>query len=229
MPKAGPRYAIYFVPAASDPLYIFGASIIGYDCYTGRDVPFAGGLDAADWRPLVRAPRVYGFHATLKAPFQLGESANEQQVCEALQRFASERQRVAVGDLTVQALGTFIALVPVSAAPALSDLAAAAVEAFDRFRAPLTDADRKRRGDDFTARQRQNLERWGYPYVFEDFRFHMTLTGSLGGADRERALPVLRHKFAMIAPALEIDRIVVARQADSNATFRVIAAAALTR
>jgi hypothetical protein len=25
-----------------------------------------------------------------------------------------------------------------------------------------------------------NLDRWGYPYLFADFRFHMTLTGKVG-------------------------------------------------
>jgi hypothetical protein len=65
-----PRYAIYFVPAQDTNLYRFGASILGYECYTGEDAPFAGDLeiDPGVWTELTDDPRRYGFHATLKAP-----------------------------------------------------------------------------------------------------------------------------------------------------------------
>ena len=31
--------------------------------------------------------------------------------------------------------------------------------------------------------QRAHLLRWGYPYVMDEFRFHMSLTGSLAQVD----------------------------------------------
>ena len=71
MAEPGPRYAIYFVPERASDLYKFGTSILGYDCYVACDVPFAEGIDAANWAPAVRSPKRYGFHATLKAPFYL--------------------------------------------------------------------------------------------------------------------------------------------------------------
>ena len=54
-------------------LYRFGSGVLGYDCYTGSDLPRPADLDIdeADWRALTEEPRRYGFHATLKAPFGL--------------------------------------------------------------------------------------------------------------------------------------------------------------
>ena len=37
--KSGSRYAIYFVPAADQPLFRFGRAVLGYDCYTGEETP----------------------------------------------------------------------------------------------------------------------------------------------------------------------------------------------
>lgn len=56
----------------------------------------------------------------------------------------------------------------------------AAVSAFEPFRAPLTTDDRaKRQPDRLAPRERELLDAWGYPYVFDRFLFHMTLTGPL--------------------------------------------------
>src|SRR5258708_19714311 len=75
----GPRYAIYFVPAADTALYRFGAAALGYDCFTGADIATLDALpvDAGAWRELTREPRRYGFHATLKAPFHLAAGPTE--------------------------------------------------------------------------------------------------------------------------------------------------------
>ncbi|HET9687472.1 MAG TPA: DUF1045 domain-containing protein, partial [Pseudolabrys sp.] len=117
------------------------------------------------------------------------------------------------------------ALVPEDGPGLLNRLAQACVREFDSFRAPVTAHERdRRRAAGLTARQEQNLERWGYPYVNEDFRFHMTLTGSLAPADRVRALQFLCSKFAQLAEpnSLTVDQIVIARQNDKASPFQVI-------
>src|SRR5450755_1194834 len=57
----GPRFAIYFVPAANTALYRFGAAVLGYDCYTGEPAarPRDGGLTEAEWAGLTAEPRTY--------------------------------------------------------------------------------------------------------------------------------------------------------------------------
>jgi 2'-5' RNA ligase len=74
-----------------------------------------------------------------------------------------------------------------------------------------------------TPRQREYLDRWGYPYVMEEFRFHMTLTGRLDAARREPVLAMLRERFSNIGlTTLAIDRIALFRQDDTHSTFRVV-------
>ena len=224
-----PRYAIYFVPGAETALYRFGSSTLGYDCYTGRAVPFPS--DAApDWPAMVREPAVYGFHATLKAPFRLAPGTHERDLLEAVHTFAADQPVVDGGRLMLRALGSFIAMVPAVPSRDIDRLAARCVKEFDSFRTPLTAGERTRRlGAGLTAEQIALLDRWGYPYVFDQFRFHITLTGALDPDRRAAAMSVLTSALQDYPGAtdLVIDRIVVARQDDATAPFRVMATVTL--
>jgi 2'-5' RNA ligase len=104
--------------------------------------------------------------------------------------------------------------------------AADCVSAFEPFRAPLTPEDRARREPErLTQRQRDYLDRWGYPYVMDEFRFHMTLTGRLESARRGPVLDLLSERFQRIGlRLLRIDSIALFRQSDAHARFRIIGA-----
>jgi putative phosphonate metabolism protein len=221
------RYAIYFVPAPDSALYRFGASVLGTDCYSGRAVPFPGAADA-DWAEAVRAPRVYGFHATLKAPFRPAPGIAQENLAGALDAFARERSVIDAGVLNVTTIGSFLALVPAMPCPPLERLAADCTRQFDRFRAPMTEAERARRlSTPLTARQMSHLDRWGYPYVLDDFRFHMTLGGPLPEPARAQAQHWLAREWAdrPSARGLIVDRLALARQ--DGGAFRVVHAAPL--
>ena len=153
-PTTETRYALYFVPDAETELYRFGASVLGYDCYTGGEVALPSGA-GADWPDKVAEPRRYGFHATLKAPFRLAAGTSPAELQVALDAFVRSRPAVEVGPLQVAEIGSFIALVPTEACRPLDDLAAGCVRQFDRFRAPLTDKEMRRRlTTPLSARQR---------------------------------------------------------------------------
>jgi len=115
-------------------------------------------------------------------------------------------------------------VVPDGPSPEVERLAADCTREFDSFRAPLTAADRARRNPSgLTPRQREYLDRWGYPYVMEEFRFHMTLTGRLAAERREPALTMLRNSFSAIGlKTLAIDRIAVFRQETADSRFRIV-------
>jgi hypothetical protein len=127
-------------------------------------------------------------------------------------------------DPVVQSISGFIAVVPAQAPRELEQLAADCVGAFDSLRAPLTVDDRARRNPaKLTPRQCDYLDRWGYPYVMEEFRFHMTLTGRLDAARREPILAMLRDRFAQLRiERLAIDRIALFKQDNEAARFRII-------
>ncbi len=42
-----------------------------------------------------------------------------------------------------------------------------------------------------TAPQRAHLDRWGYPYVFEEWRFHVTLTRRLTPDEKALLMPAV--------------------------------------
>lgn len=221
-----PRYAVYFVPPADSLLYRFGASLLGYEVFTGQPLPFAEGIEAeiADWKQLTTDPRKYGFHATLKAPISIKSEDTEDQLLEAVQEFARTPRIIPVINPVVRAIGGFIAIVPETPSADLQRLAGDCVTAFDEFRAPLTAEDRKRRvSSALTERQLAHLDRWGYPYVLEEFRFHMTLTGSIQAERHATALDCLQERFsALNLYTVAIDRIAVLCQDDPASGFKII-------
>jgi putative phosphonate metabolism protein len=228
-----PRYAVYYVPAPQSALYRFGSSLLGYDCYSGSEIGFPQALPVPEpaWRELTQEPRRYGFHATLKAPFRLADGADEAELVEAFHAFCRSKAVAAVFTLVVAVVEGFIAIVPSENEPTVDRLAAACVAAFDRFRAPLSAHDRARRlGTALSDRQAQNLERWGYPYVFEDFRLHLTLTGRLPAERQATVLPFLRERFAAAGGpgAVRIDAVALLRQDDAEARFRVLSRVAVS-
>ncbi|HEV7880431.1 DUF1045 domain-containing protein [Bradyrhizobium sp.] len=222
---AYPRYAIYYTPRPGSDLERFGAELLGCDANTGEDLAFPEGILqlAPDWRELTRDPRKYGFHATLKAPLSLARGKTEAGLLAACEAFANTPRQIPVIRPVVNSIGGFIAVVPSDPSPELEGLAADCVREFDAFRAPLTSEDRARRNPStLTARQCSHLDRWGYPYVMQDFRFHMTLTGRLGDAKREAIRTILQERFALLEiTTLSIDRIALLRQDDADRRFRI--------
>ncbi|MBV2184403.1 MAG: DUF1045 domain-containing protein [Rhizobium sp.] len=174
------RYALYFTPPADAPLTRSAALWLGRDAFSGETIavrdtgPFAAEAFAA----LTEDPRRYGFHATIKAPFELASDRSEAELIARFEAFCATRPAFEIPSVVVGQLGPFFALIPAEPHPPLQDFAAAAVEAFEPFRATLSDADiARRKPERLSEAQRANLLRWGYPYVMDEFRFHMTLSG----------------------------------------------------
>lgn len=228
-----PRYAIYFAAGRDSILSRFGAELLGYDAYRGDELPFPRqALEVApDWRDISADPRRYGFHATLKAPMALASGRTEAELAAACAAFAGTPRPIPTIRPVVDSISGFIAVIPAEPVDALQGLAADCVRDFDSFRAALTAEDRaRRRPEKLTERQRGYLDRWGYPYVMEEFRFHMTLTGRLDSERRRPILQMLRTRFASLrVDTLAIDRLALFRQDDAKARFRIIGEWALAR
>lgn len=214
-----PRYALYFTPRPGSDLARFGNAVLGTDNHTGAEIPRPEGL--ADLAGVTDSPRRYGFHATLKAPMRLASGVTEADLLEAAAALAADHPPVPVGPLHVATLGAFTALIPQAAPPELGLFAAECVAAFDPYRAPLTEAETARRHPErLSTRGRALLARWGYPYVFEAFRFHMTLTDALP----EETRAPWRERLAAAYGAgenLVLDALSILRQ-DGSGPFRVV-------
>lgn len=194
------RYGMYVVPEGG--FYQAGAAWLGWDSLRGCDVaqPRVAGLPR-DAARLTATPRKYGFHGTIKPPFRLAGGKDVDALDAAARAFCAARQPVEVPALAVRRLGGFVAVVPVEPNPALSDLAGATVAALDPFRAAPTEAELgRRRKPGLSSRQDALLLQWGYPYVMEEFRFHLTLTGGLDRDAAEQARAALTRHFAPILP-----------------------------
>ncbi len=221
-----PRYAIYFAAGADNALSRFGAELLGYDAYAADEVSFPrDALQVApDWRDITTDPRKYGFHGTLKAPMALASGKTEAELMAACATFAGKARPIPVIRPVVDSISGFIAVIPGEPVEALQNLAADCVRDFDSFRPPLTAEDRARRKPEkLSERQRDYLDRWGYPYVMEEFRFHMTLTGRLDAERRGPILEMLRARFAGLRlDTLAIDRLTLFKQNDARARFHII-------
>lgn len=221
-----PRYGIYYTSGRGSRLDRFGAQSLGYDAWTGEDLPFPESVvqTKPDWRDLTADPRKYGFHATLKAPFALAQGKAEAALLSACRQFAMTARRIPAIRPRVFSISGFIAIIPAERSSELDLLAMDCVSAFDHFRAALSPQDRARRNPErLTPRQLGYLDRWGYPYVMEEFRFHMTLTGRLDEERRPSVQKMLHERFSALGlERIEIDRIALFRQDDATARFRII-------
>jgi putative phosphonate metabolism protein len=219
------RHAIYFAPPTDAPLWRLASAVIGRDAATDEPLAFpaAAPCDAPDWAELTAEPRRYGFHATLKAPFELALGTDEAALLDAARGFASGRTGFELPAPEVALLGSFVAVRPGRPSPELERLAADAVVLFEPYRAPLSEGDLSRRlAVPLTDRQIEAVERWGYPYVFEDFRFHMTLTGSLPEPRREPVRAALAALLAEVTAPITVDAIAVFRQERRDAPFVLV-------
>ncbi|MFZ1681386.1 MAG: DUF1045 domain-containing protein [Rhizobiaceae bacterium] len=220
------RYAIYFTPPFGHPLTRLASAWLGRDAFTGEAVrrPVLPGAEADRIADATSAPSRYGFHATIKAPFVLAGEHSATHLLDFARDLATALPVTPVPPLKLARIDRFLALTPSAPAPEVDALAARIVTEFDRFRAPATPEDIARRNPDrLTARQSANLIEWGYPYVFDEFRFHMTLTGPVDG---DAAPSIARTLEAYLAPALAaplaIDALAVFVEPEPGAPFTVL-------
>jgi hypothetical protein len=185
------RAALYWAPPPDDPLHRLGSAWLGRDAETGAalEQPSLPGLDLP---ALTKDPRGYGLHATLKPPFRLAKD---------WAAFREDAARLAAGTapfdlppLELASLDGFLALRESAPCPPLQALADACVAGMDEHRVPPDEAEiARRRPERFSQAERHNLYRWGYPHVFGEWRFHVTLTQRLSSEQDSMVRPALLH------------------------------------
>lgn len=213
MPPLTPRYAIYYSPDPGSPLAAFSQA------WFGPDSKLKSGLERPHIDRITVNTRRYGFHGTLKPPFELNPILSLDGLMAAARVFARTMAPVELPPLELAVIGKFIALTPAHESAALEKLAAACVRAFEAFRVPMTAEQLAQyKLNKLTVHQEQMLKHWGYPYVMEEFRFHMSLTDKIeDDAERIRVMDELAKIAApVIGKPLVVRAITLFRQPGSN-------------
>lgn len=193
------RFAVYYAPEPG-ALADFAAGWLGWDPVAGARCPYPeiAGLP----RPVAEitaTPRKYGFHGTLKPPFRL--TGSREALESDLAALAARMAPIELDGLALHRLGGFLALTPEGDLAPLEALAAETVRALDSHRAPAPEAElARRRNAGLSPRQEGYLLQWGYPYVMEEFRFHLTLSGKLPGDEADAVAAALEPVLAPILP-----------------------------
>ncbi len=198
------RFAIYYVPP-DGPLADFGANWLGWDVVTGREVSRLGVPGLHD---ITMTPRKYGFHGTLKPPFRLKEGQTPEALEAAVSDLAAALSPAVCDGLKLTQLGRFLAFTPFGPLDGLKRIAAGCVRDLDGFRAPAGEAElARRRKAGLSPRQETLLAQWGYPYVFEEFRFHLTLSDRLPQEDVRGWTDILQGHLPDLPAPFVVDQI----------------------
>lgn len=221
------RYAVYFAPNRGSLGWLAGSHWLGRCAALLQPLQQLAieGVAADVLHRLTAAPRRYGWHATLKAPFALAPGTEWITLHQAVQDVARRLQPFVLPPMQVERIDDFLALVPVPSHAAnahIGDCAAACVTALQPLVAPLSDTElARRRAGGLTPRQDAMLQRWGYPYVLEEFRFHMSLTGSLAQLDPQTQTLVFdaAQEFFSDLPALKFNSLALFAEPTPGADF----------
>ena len=202
--SAEARFALYYAPSRDSAWWQAGSEWLGGDAESG--VPYTPPQPLTLVRTvseLTQEPRRYGWHGTLVPPFRLADDVAQHGVLAGARRWAQQQQPFGL-PVEAATLGDFVALRPAEPAGdrGMRELASSALRTLDGLRAKPSAADLARRlAAPLTERQRALLVEWGYPYVFDEFRFHMTLSSSLEAADERAALVAWWHdRIAALGP-----------------------------
>lgn len=222
------RYALYYAPRPEEGLAAAAAEWLGWNPDSGRAraLPRISSLHPDKLAETVAEPRIYGFHGTLKPPIALADGASERDFLDAVGRFATSCRALTVPSVVLAELSGFLSLVPAERFTDLQDLADRCVVEFDEFRQPAGEAElARRRASGLSPRQEELLLRWGYPYVLDQWRFHLTLTGRIPDPEeREAVAAILRQRFAgFLDRPLPVRDLCVFRQAVADRPFTVLA------
>jgi putative phosphonate metabolism protein len=217
MPDAA-RVAIYYAPSPDDPLAAAGSSWLGRDAERNVAVPQPPVPDIA---ALTQEPRRYGFHATLKPPMRLAPGCTWFAFVAAVRAVAASVPPFDLPGLHVADLHGFLALRETADCAPLQALCDRCVAELDSFRMPADATElQRRRQARLSPAQDAMLLRWGYPYVFDTWFFHMTLTRRLDEAEKARVRPLANAYFAdAVAVPRQVRDICLFTQAAPGADF----------
>jgi hypothetical protein len=208
------RYAIYFCPAVDTAL-----GRLGRDWLATHTIELPG-MSAERRDALLADVRRYGWHATIRAPFSLAENVTYDDLHQAVAALAKTLTPFAL-PLQINRLADFLALRPSGDCAKLHALAATCVEALMPLCAPLSDEALQRRSAGLDVDELALLQRYGYPYVLDRYRFHLTLSAPAAAHEEHAMCKWLEPRVAEL-PLTQIDALSICREAKPGAPFELL-------
>jgi hypothetical protein len=123
--------------------------------------------------------------------------------------------------LRLDSLAGFLALRPASASGRIDALATTCLHALQPLCAPLDEVQRRQRAHGLDPVERDLLRRYGYPYVLDRYRFHMTLAAPASPSEERALLSALRARGLETATA-RIDALTICRESYPGGDFEEI-------
>lgn len=214
------RFAVYIVPDAHDPLYLLASQWLGWDSVYQQHMEAPSDFSHDIWQSATTQPRKYGFHATMKAPFVLQKDKTIEQLELDVGNIAQSINRFTI-TVRLESLRGFIALTLQQASSNLVALEKKLVTELDQYRTAAGAGElARRRQAGLTPRQERLLCDYGYPYVLDEFKFHMTLTGRLTLPQEHQIYSYLEGKFPSFPYTIQIPHI--ALMGEQNGRFVLI-------
>ena len=196
MEKNYKRYAIYYAPIENPELDLFGKCWLGWDPYKGEETTKSDLSKLPSFKKfssLVLTPKQYGFHGTIKAPFKLKNEYTYNDLENKVREISKQIHSFYFDQLIIKKLGNFIGLIPTNNLK-VNAVSNKFVEELDYLRDELSENEiKKRKPHKLTSNQKQMLFKWGYPYVFDEFKFHLTLTSKLNVVEIDDVLRSLQN------------------------------------
>lgn len=218
------RFAIYFIPKTGSSLQKFGDKWL--DIVQPNAFPSKDKIKRTNW---IKIPKKYGFHGTLKAPFRLRSDKNLDDLIISSKNICKSIKPFSLSGLKLSIIENALALTLINNSSSMSALSNQFVIQLDKFRAPLSKEEISvKRSRNLTAKQDYNLLHWGYPYVMEQFYFHLTLTNTLDEENLNLAKEILREELTedCLAPQTVDEVGLVGEQI--NGDFKIITRLSLT-
>ncbi|GFZ89312.1 DUF1045 domain-containing protein [Dyella caseinilytica] len=206
------RYAVYFCPMAGSELDVFGQEWL-----SRMAVP---GIEPARMQVLLADVRRYGWHATLSAPFALADGASYDDLHERAVKIAQQSNAFDL-PLTLDRLAGFLALRPADDETAINALAERCVRELNPLRAPLSETTWQRRASGLDDVERTLFQQFGYPYVLERYRFHITLSAPAMQQEEQALCTWLSSRVAKLPPA-RIEALTICRESAPGHDFEQV-------
>jgi len=207
------RYAIYYCPGIHTALGRLGREWLS----EALSLP---GISSERRQVLLADVRRYGWHATIHAPFAPMSGASYGDVRSAVTALAETFDAFEL-TLRLDRLAGFLSLRPIVDGIPERALAAACLNKLQPIRASLSDEALQHRGAGLDKEELSLLQKHGYPYVLDRYRFHLTLAAPAGELEELAMRKWLQSHIAALPPT-RIDALAICREAAPGSPFELL-------